>query len=233
MSSVLKALKKLEEERRGTVSTPSVAASGRWASGGQPSRHQRPWLLLAVGVALGLLLAGSLVWIGRDKPRVAAVPAPIASPTPVAAAATAHLEPAKPVEVSAVQPAAPVPLPILPVREASPPVAARQPPARPVPIVAPVQRAVPPTPTEVPVKPVQVDRVEIPAPGQQWVAPPRLTVSEIFPPTGGERMAIVNGLPVMVGTMVEEALVEEIHDDRILVSIGGKRVVLPLGKPPQ
>jgi hypothetical protein len=80
------------------------------------------------------------------------------------------------------------------------------------------------------VKQVRIDRLEIPAPGQQWVAPPQLSVSEIFPPQGGERMAIVNGLPVMAGTMVENALVEEIHDDRILVSIDGKRVVVPLEK---
>jgi len=77
---------------------------------------------------------------------------------------------------------------------------------------------------------VKVNRFDIPSPGQEWVAPPQLVVSEIFPPAGGERMAIVNGLPVMAGTMVEEALVEEIHDDRVLFAIGGKRVTVPLQK---
>ena len=80
------------------------------------------------------------------------------------------------------------------------------------------------------IRQVQINRFDIPSPGQQWVAPPQLKVSEIFPPAGGERMAIVNGLPVMVGTMVEEAMVEEIHDDRVIVSIDGKQVALPLQK---
>lgn len=88
----------------------------------------------------------------------------------------------------------------------------------------------PEAPAEIPVKQVQVNRFEIPAPGQEWVAPPQLSVSDILPPTAGERMAIVNGLPVMAGTMVEEALVEEIHDDRVVFVIGGKRVTVPLRK---
>ena len=43
-------------------------------------------------------------------------------------------------------------------------------------------------------------------------------------------MAIVNGLPVMAGTMVDEALVEEIHDNRVIFDIAGKRVTVPLQK---
>ncbi len=91
-------------------------------------------------------------------------------------------------------------------------------------------RIVEEVPAGIPVKQVQVSRIDIPAPGQEWVAPPQLSVSEIFPPTGGERMAIVNGLPVMAGTMVDEALVEEIHDNRVIFAIGGKRVTVPLQK---
>jgi hypothetical protein len=74
---------------------------------------------------------------------------------------------------------------------------------------------------------VQVERHEIPAPGQQWTAP-HLEVSDILPATAGERMAIVNGLPVMAGTMVDDALVREIHADRVVFVIDGKTVAVPL-----
>lgn len=94
----------------------------------------------------------------------------------------------------------------------------------------PTVKAVAAAPVEIPVEQVQLSRFDIPAPGQEWVAPPQLTVSEILPPTGGERMAIVNGLPVMAGTMVDEAMVEEIYDDRVLFAIGDRRVTVPLQK---
>jgi hypothetical protein len=77
------------------------------------------------------------------------------------------------------------------------------------------------------VKKVEIERHEIPAPGQQWSAP-HLVVSDILPSSGGERMAIVNGLPVMTGTFVEEAEVREIHPDRVVFEIDGKSVVVPL-----
>jgi hypothetical protein len=43
-------------------------------------------------------------------------------------------------------------------------------------------------------------------------------------------MAVVNGLPVMAGTMVEDAVVEEIRADRVLFLIQGKVVAVPLSK---
>lgn len=39
-------------------------------------------------------------------------------------------------------------------------------------------------------------------------------------------MAIVNGLPVMEGTLVENALVEKIHPDRVRFIIDGKVIEL-------
>ena len=81
------------------------------------------------------------------------------------------------------------------------------------------------------VKAVQVERCEIPAPGQQWAAP-HLTVSDILPASGGGRMAIVNGLPVMEGTMVENAVVREILPDRVVFDIDGKSVAVPLAARP-
>ena len=74
-----------------------------------------------------------------------------------------------------------------------------------------------------------MERREIPAPGQQWSAP-QLVVSEILADAGGGRMAIVNGLPVMEGTMVEDALVRTIATDRVVFVIDGKTVAVPVGK---
>jgi len=41
-------------------------------------------------------------------------------------------------------------------------------------------------------------------------------------------MAVVNGLPVMEGTMVADAVVEEIRADRVMFLIQGKVVTVPL-----
>jgi len=68
----------------------------------------------------------------------------------------------------------------------------------------------------------------VPLPTRQGDAPP-LAVTEIFPASGGDkRMAVVNGLPVMDGTMVADAVVEEIRADRVMFLIQGKIVTVPL-----
>ena len=77
------------------------------------------------------------------------------------------------------------------------------------------------------VKQVHLEKQEIPAPGQQWAAP-HLTVSDIVPASGGGHMAIVNGLPVMEGTMVDDAVVREIRAGLVVFEIDGKSVAVPL-----
>jgi hypothetical protein len=81
------------------------------------------------------------------------------------------------------------------------------------------------------VKEVSVATRAIPAPGQQWSAT-QLRVTEIFPGTGSARMAMVNGLPVMAGTWVDNALVREIRDDQVLFDIDGKSVAVPVSPAP-
>jgi hypothetical protein len=77
---------------------------------------------------------------------------------------------------------------------------------------------------------ITVSDRQIPPPGQQW-STAHLEVTEIFPPSAGSGwMAVVNGLPVMAGTMVEDAVVEEIRADRVLFLIQGKVVAVPLSK---
>ena len=257
MSSVLKALKKLEEERRGDAAASGAAAGQKWASGGQPERRPRYLLLAIAGLAVGLLVVLVLLWPRGSEPPVAVVAPPAATVLPAVAAPAAVPQPVsppvavdrpavvatpQPARVEPVRPAAAVtPTPVVAIPEPRQTPEPTPPPAplpeaidlaasRPLPVAPPVREPARPVRTEAPVRQVQINRFDIPSPGQQWVAPPQLKVSEIFPPTGGERMAIVNGLPVMVGTMVDEAMVEEIHDDRVIVSIGGKQVAIPLQK---
>ncbi len=268
MSSVLKALKKLEEERRGESAASGPAAGQSWASGGQPPRRPRFLLLAISGLAVGLLVVLALLWPRGSAPPVVGAPPPVAeivtpavTMQPAASAPDvvpvqspplvpvekhpsaeiiqpARMEPvksaassnSKPVETVPEHRPAPVPAPSLSLPPAPVPETVVSMPSKPAPSSPPVREVVRTLPPEVSVRQVQINRFDIPSPGQQWVAPPQLTVSEIFPPAGGERMAIVNGLPVMVGTMVEEAMVEEIHDDRVIISINGKQVALPLQK---
>jgi hypothetical protein len=95
--------------------------------------------------------------------------------------------------------------------------------------MAPAQHAAAAPPLlEAPPAEVKVTDRQIPPPGQQW-STPHLAVSDIFPPSAGSGwMAVVNGLPVMEGTMVEDAVVEEIRADRVLFLIQGKVVAVPL-----
>jgi len=249
MSSILKALKKLEEEQAGRP-----AAVNRLRSGGQflashGARHWRPWLLVAGGVGCGLLLAGGAYLLSsHPDPRPLPAPAPNAAvssgPTPPVAKTTPVFTPAAPPPHEPVKGAPPqaavVPPPVV---ATSPAVAASPAPVRPV---AAVPASPPPVATTAPqpapgtagtspapeaVKELQVEHREIPAPGQQWIAP-HLEVSDILPASGGGRMAIVNGLPVMEGTMVENAVVREIGATQVVFDIAGKSIVVPVAKRP-
>ncbi|MDT8440968.1 MAG: hypothetical protein RQ723_04835 [Desulfuromonadales bacterium] len=93
MSSILKALKKLEEQNRAArKSSPDLPAT--------PSPVHRPvvWRGVGIGVVAGLLAGGLLVWllVGRSAApptaEIAAVPVPDV-PAPVATAPTAAKEP--------------------------------------------------------------------------------------------------------------------------------------------
>lgn len=261
MSSILKALKKLEEEQAGRP-----AAVSRHRSGGQflaphGARRWRPWLLVAGGVGCGLLLAGA-AYLLSSQPDPLPVPAPApnaavsSGPAPPVAkttpAASPPLEPVKgappqaavvPPPVVATSPAKAGPVAAAPAAARPPAVAASPAPVRPV---AAVPATPPPLATTAPqsatgkaetlpapeaVKELQVEHREIPAPGQQWIAP-HLEVSDILPASGGGRMAIVNGLPVMEGTIVENAVVREIGAGQVVFDIDGKSIVVPVAKRP-
>lgn len=242
MSSILKALKKLEEEQAGRQSSLPTGAGGQFVTA---SRAGQPVLLLICGVGAGLLLAvGLYALLGRSgsdhpvvsvrpeqAPSVAATPAqpqistPQAGPVAVRSPAPAVLSrPETPARAPGNRAnAIPAPAPV----KIEPPIV-RQPASRIVTATAgEVSRVAAAEIHANPVEQVQIERREIPAPGQQWSVA-NLVVSDVLATAEGGRMAIINGLPVMEGTMVEDALVREIHPDHVLFVIDGKSVAVPL-----
>ena len=213
MSSILKALKKLEEEQSGRAA--GGGEGGRFVGVESPARHA--WLPLACGVGIGLLLSGAVFyWAFVSSPEPVAAPAPAVSAPPVAAAPQAA--PRQDELPSA--PARPTPPPVTPMPTrplpTPPPAATRSGPAAVIPA-----RSAPAV-----VEQVAVERSDIPEAGRQWSAP-HLAVSEILAAAGAEPMAVVNGLPVMAGTVVDGALVKEIRPDRVIFVIDGKTVAVP------
>ena len=233
MSSILKALKKLEEEQAGQADRSGPPSGGQYVAPVK-RRFGQGWLLIGAGAGIGLMLAGG-TYLVSGQPKQVHPPSPgqtdvavtgqtppqevVVSPAPLPAAIPRKAAvPAKPVTS---------PLTAQTGRQAAPTA------ARPV-----VEAAALPTPERISpgsspaeqVEHVSVEHREIPAPGRQWAAP-HLVVSDILPASGGERMAIVNDLPVMAGTMVENALVKEIRDREVLFVIDGKIVAVAVKAP--
>lgn len=243
MSSILKALKKLEEEQAGRSASSSAGSGGQAV----PSTYVgRPLLLLIGGMGVGLLLAGGLYfWLGGSResqipPAPVALeqkPAGITEPAaPGACLVVAEPSSAK-VMTAPLPPVAAVTVPAVKAKVVAAPQAAEKAATVAAATTVAVETAPPPAPSlpskdvaeppKAPVEQIQIKSHDIPAPGQQWAAP-HLTVSDILPASGGGRMAIVNGLPVMEGTMVEDAVVKEIRPEQVVFEVDGKSVVVPL-----
>jgi len=237
MSTILKALKKLEADQR--MATPTNLAGKIVTADRGGSRHgTRSAVLVGAGISGGLLLAvvllGAWLWWRPASPDnlVQSSPAPAIQPV-----AVVEQEAAKPLPISA----DPGPMTAVPPKQMVPVTTPQRQPeqaqttalALPAPTRPAATPETPPSaapPRETTAQQVMVTDRQIPPPGQQWAAP-QLVVTEIFPPTAGQsRMAVVNGLPVMSGMLVEDALVEEIRADRVLFTIGGKTVSVPLSQ---
>lgn len=240
MSSILRALKKLEDEQAGRASS-AAAAGGQYVT---PARSASPLLLLAGGVFVGLLLAGGLYALlgQRSSAPTAAettsapAPPPVPTPTPATDALTSP-GPASRNGAPAAEPRAvntTVDKQVRPAPATPPAASSAAVPVSPSRVTTPVTPQKPAAGGESRsggnVEQVAIERREIPAPGQQWTAP-HLVVSEILPVAGGERMAIVNGLPVMEGTAVEGAVVSEIRPDGVVFLLDGKSVTVPAASP--
>jgi len=246
MSTILKALKKLEDEKR--AAAPVDLAVRLVAEPSATRRSSQSALLVAAGATGGLLLTVAVIcgwfWMRSAEPdgipaQVSApvrstLPAPAAMPAPVneqlassdkgLVAETLNRPAGNAAEPRSVVSPAPSPakLTVTAAPQPLPP-----PPAQ----IAPAQlaAAAPPLYIPPPAEVMVTDR-QIPPPGQQW-STPHLAVTDIFPPSAGNGwMAVVNGLPVMEGTIVEDAVVEEIRADRVLFLIQGKVVAVQLSK---
>jgi hypothetical protein len=242
MSSILKALKKLEDEKHAAA---PVNLAARIVAEPAAARHSSHGMLrIAAGATGGLLLAIAVIygwfWLRSAEPDGVPVQGalPAQSGPLVPATGLVSEQPAlsskRPVggvsdrpagQVAESRPAATAPSPVrllstVPMQPLPPPAGQ----------IVPPQAAAVPASHEPPPPEINVDNRQIPPPGQQWAAP-HLEVTEIFPPSAGSSwMAVVNGLPVMDGTMVEDVEVEEIRADRVLFLIQGKVVAVPLNK---
>lgn len=236
MSSILKAIRKVEDEKR----TSQGEAPDLMVDHGGPVERPRALLPLASGIVLGAVVVGLiLLFVPRSADHVVRQPAPaevmprleppvvtvpavpasadvtpdrtdVGSMKAVSTSSLPHPSPAiieqmLPPETIAV---APVPGPKAP--PVQPPVAA--PPAASPSRTAPdmtVAHAAPHVPS------ADSGPTSLPA----GVV---LTVSEIFfQEDSSASMAVVNDLPVMVGTPVGNAVVEAIHADRVVFEIDG------------
>ena len=201
MSSILKALRRLEEERaRKSSVAPEIAASLLRHS---PQRSSTPyWLWPATFSAVGLLIAASF-WFWRPAPPLQIVTSPPAAALPSATTPTEqggeliieevidHRRPVLlPPLTSAVVTTAPLPakgnLTVVPVANESLP-------------------------------PAQLSKT-IPSVTKERQSP---VVSAIaWQDVSAERMAVVEGLPVMTGEFVGNVKVQEILRDRVIFADG-------------
>jgi len=225
VSSILKALKKLEEEkvRRGERPVDLAVDIHR---GGR--RHRPSPLVPIVWVLLGVGLAGVATWLLRG-PGPEKIPAAALSQPPASLQAPQASLPAAPVAPDMPMidtPSAPVP----PTSRAAP---------EPKPAAAGVRKAVPAASagSKVPVDSQRHSRTHAPEArdsGREAKAPAGTDPSGlqltgiVWQKDPASRMAIINDLPVMVGTDIEGVKVIEIHPNRVVVSAHGKKMELLL-----
>lgn len=203
MSSILKALRRLEEERaRKSSVAPEIAAS--LLRGDTRRRLTPPWVWPVVIIAVAAM-ATALFWSRRPVPLVSQVGTPVASPATLSRAATAGQGGTLIIEEVMDQRR-----PVLP--HPAPPVPAPMP--LPVKVISPPQKADPrvSTPTEAnnPATSVIAERQS------------PVVSAIVWQEDSAARMAVVDGLPVMTGELVGTARIHEILLDRILFIEAGK-----------
>ena len=218
MSSILEALKKLEDEkaaRRG--GTGNLA--GKVAKTGRRPRQAPAWLVPGgmLAVAVVSVLVTYLAVTGISSRRIESAPAkkpPVVSPAPdilsppVGAAVTDELKPSRP---------------------HPPPEKKSKGAAKVLPGATAGNRVILPKPYGIPGAPASVAS-EKSAP-ESSVPTPTMTVSGIaWQKDNAFRMAVVNGSPVREGGTAEGATVKEILPDRVRFSFNGKEFEVSMEK---
>jgi len=214
VSTILKALKKLEKEkaqqRGGQVNLVQDILFGASTT---EVRRRASWpipllviLLLVAGGVSGMVLVN---WLRPSTALLTREPG--VAVTEAGDTALRPVRPDAPEKVSVSLPSPPV-----------------QPPADSEPALDAVTKPPPaqPRPAPAPVLPEKADSPDSPDNPER----PVLVVSGIvYQSDPASRMAVINDLPVMAGTIVAEARVEEILPDRVVFSYGGERFEVMLG----
>jgi len=223
MSSILKALKKLEQEkvRRGDLAVDLALDIHR---GARRQRYHRLLPACLVILTLGCVAAGAWLLHSRAAEWIAAGARP-------------------PAPVSPLLPRAPLPPHPVPVNDAEMVAAMPQAPSQPL---AEAASSVTQTPRRRSDRPQHPGRSpgrrspsspSRPAPGGAVLAPPGAVGTDrpgrqlsgiVWQQDPAARMAIIDDLPVMVGTEISGAKVLEILPDRVVLTANGKKSVLVL-----
>lgn len=246
MSSILEALKKLEEEKATRLSGADNIA-GKVVRSNRRIR-QRPGWWLPAGMACAAVIAAAATYIFTGGFFAANRQAPPAGPAPSSPSQAAAVSPAAPPQAAqpvAVPPAASAQAPqsvaTPPVRSASPPRSPAMGPRNRAPAFSPHPAVVRPVPVRNNVPPQQTEprAAERHAPPQTATLPqptvstslPKLTVTGIgWQKDNADRLAIVNGRAVPEGAVIEGARIEEIFPDRVKFSMGDQTFDVSLGK---
>jgi general secretion pathway protein B len=213
MSSILKALKRLERDKaRRDEDNLDLA---RDILRGDGRRSGSPRWLLSLLVVLVVLLVLAVAVLLRPR-RDVSTPADVSSAPSATVAAAPAVEPLIVEEI--IDRRQPAPIGVRTARNAAPPQVAALPVA--------VTTVPDPQPAKVPAPLLVPPQVEPVAATPS--ADTALAVSAIiYNDDPSSRLAVINDLPVMEGTMIGSVRVEEILSDRVIFSRAGVRFAIP------
>jgi hypothetical protein len=257
MSSILKALKKLEEEKAAKQGHRIDITRDIFGAAQQPVTGPR-WPLMAAGAA-GAVALGVVGYLFFAKPGTRPTPPPVPTetrlraegPSPAPAVEPLKAVPQQPQDTRPVAPkpvptkvASPAPSKAVATRPKAPVSATTRPakdtakPKAPAPSPVPVISANHPVLSNPPVPPQQVKQAvpvaTAPSPAPAATATPKITVTGIaYNKEAAERLAVINGVPVGEGKSVSGVKVEEIMPDKVRFSSGQKSFEVQVGRSNQ
>ncbi len=240
MSSILKALSKIGEEKR----ADQHAAPDLRLDHGLTPVQTKPFLPLLVGTAFGAVVAGLLFLLlfNDREPVTKAQPAVKAQPKIIVQPLVKKDFP-EPVKVVPVVTLLPVPLatpdPFITPQSVTTPEQEKKVTSKPATIIPVKEQTVIETPLIVAKssatmqKPAEVTVIKaIPSVSPELPEGIYLVVTEIFyNEDSANSMAVINELPVMIGTHVNSAVVSEIRSDSVLFVIDGNPYVVDVANP--
>ncbi len=238
MSSILKALKKLEEEKAARQGQRVDITRDIFGSGQQPAAAPR-WPLIAAGVVgAGALSLTAMLYVGRQESR----PAPLAAFPETRQGAMAPSLPVvdqpllTPPPERALPPSAPPSRPAPPVAVTPPspprnsPSATATAPSYRTQVISTNRPFIAPLPATTAARAV-TNVAPSPTAAAAATATPNITVSGIaYNKDAGDRLAVINGVPVGEGKSVGGVKVEEIMPDKVRFSQGGQSFEVLIGR---